>query len=329
MSGRPTTPGDTPADEAAIVDVDRALAVLCEADPEAADHHAFHLRKEGFDVVIDADPASAAEAIIRDPRSGVIILDIHIPGAPETLRSLRANPRATGNGIIVITHSQDLELLGATLADGADDFLRPPFELVEFLARVKAVVRRTTLMIGVSPLTGLPGNQRTELEIDRWLVGGRPTAVAHVDLDNFKPYNDHYGFKRGDQVIAFAANVLQNARTASADENCFVGHIGGDDFVTVIDPAHVEAFSRAVIDEFDAGILDFYDRADAIRGYIEVPDRRGDRHAFSVVSISLGIATNVHRTLVSSVDASQVAAEMKEVAKGVPGSTYRIDRRRD
>lgn len=325
MSGRPTAAGESPG----VIDIDRSLAVLCEADPEASEYHARNLRDEGFDVVIDADPTSAAARVVDDPRSGVLILDIHLPNAPQTLRNLRNNPRATGNGIIVITHSHDLELLESTLADGADDFLRPPFELVEFLARVKAVVRRTTQMIGVSPLTGLPGNQRTEVEIDRWLRAGRPTAVAHVDLDNFKPFNDHYGFKRGDHVIAFAAHVLQNARTASPDESCFVGHIGGDDFVVVVDPAHVESLAKRVIDDFDAGILDYYDREDAIRGYIEVPDRRGDRHAFSVVSISLGIATNVHRTLVNSVDASQVAAEMKEVAKGIPGSAYRIDRRRE
>lgn len=312
-----------------VPDPDQPLAVVCDDDPEVAEYIRHHLSREGFDVVIEPDPERASAAILGDIRSAVLLLDIHIPDGPQVLRRLRSNPRSTGNAIVVMTHSIDPALLDATLGDGADDFIRKPFDVAEFVARVKAVLRRTTMMIGVSPLTGLPGNQRTEVEIDRWLAAGKPTAVAHVDLDNFKPFNDHYGFRRGDHVIAFASNVLQNAQVASGDPACFVGHIGGDDFVVVVDPGRVEALAGRVIEEFDAGVLDFYDPEDAIRGYVEVPDRRGDRHAFPVVSISLGIATNVHRSLANSVDASQIAAEMKEVAKQVPGSVYRIDRRRE
>lgn len=303
------------------------LAVVCDDDPEVSAFIAHHLRAEGLDVAVEDSPGSAGARLLEEPRAAILLLDLHMDGALPALSRLRANPKTVGSAIVVLTHSLDPDLLVGALEAGADDFIRKPFEIAEFVARVQSVMRRTTMMIGVSPLTGLPGNHRTEIEIDRRLASGMPTAVAHVDLDNFKAFNDHYGFLRGDHVIAFASNVLQNAQAGSGDTSCFVGHIGGDDFVVVIDPDEVEAYAKAVIDEFDAGILDFYDPQDALRGYIEVPDRRGDRHAFPIVSISLGIATNEKRALSSSLEASQVAAEMKEFAKRTPGSTFQIDRR--
>ena len=107
----------------------------------------------------------------------------------------------------------------------------------------------------------------------------------------------------------------------------FVGHVGGDDFVAVINPNNAEEFSKAAVSAYDDGILDFYDTADALQGYIEVVDRRGERHAFPISSISLGVATNMRRRITSEWEASAVASEMKEYAKREPGSSYQIDRR--
>ena len=147
-------------------------------------------------------------------------------------------------------------------------------------------------------------------------------AVVHADLDNFKAYNDHYGFMRGDNVIKFSANVLVQAAVDTDDPACFVGHVGGDDFIAVMHPDVAETFCKTVIDRFDDGILDFYDPQDALRGFVEVIDRRGERHAFPIVSISLGVATNLRRTFNSEWEASAVAAEMKEHAKHEAGSCY-------
>ena len=103
------------------------------------------------------------------------------------------------------------------------------------------------------------------------------------------------------------------------EPDSFVGHIGGDDFVTLLEAEHAEEFCKHVVEHFDDGILDFYDTADALRGYIEVIDRRGERYAFPVVSISLGVVTNLHRVIDSQWEASAVAVEMKEFAKKKSG----------
>jgi len=81
------------------------------------------------------------------------------------------------------------------------------------------------------------------------------------------------------------------------------------------------------VDHFDDGILDYYDTADALQGYIEVTDRRGERHAFPVCSLSMGVAATTRKAIASEWEASSVASEMKEVAKRTPGTNYQIDRR--
>ena len=151
--------------------------------------------------------------------------------------------------------------------------------------------------------------------------------MVHADLDNFKAYNDHYGFMRGDMVIKFCADALLQGGSECGDPDIFVGHVGGDDFVIITDPAHAEEFCKIAIQTFDSGILDFYDTADALQGYIKVTDRRGERHAFPISTVSMGVAENSRRNITSEWEASALASEMKEYAKREPGSVYEIDRR--
>jgi len=243
------------------------------------------------------------------------------------LRKMRSHPALAGTSIVLLTARGLTEDRVSGLELGADDYVTKPFDVTELLARVKAVLRRTKAARDTSPLTGLPGNFRIGAEIEARIEQGTSFAVVHTDLDNFKAFNDHYGFMRGDQAIKFCAEVLRQAVVDVDDDSAFIGHIGGDDFVAVVEAEVAEPFCKAVIDRFDDGILDYYDTADALRGYIEVTDRRGERFAFPVVSISLGVVSNINRPITSQWEASAVAVEMKEFAKKQHGSSYRIDRR--
>ena len=208
-----------------------------------------------------------------------------------------------------------------------DDYITKPFAVDELVARVRTVIRRAQQMRDVSPLTGLPGNFRIAGELERRIGERTPIAVVYGDLDNFKAFNDHYGFMRGDIVIKFTAKMMVDAAASCGDPDAFVGHVGGDDYIALIDPELVDVFCTTVIQNFDDGILDFYDTADAVQGYIEVTDRRGERHAFPIVSFSMGVVTNQERAIASEWEASAIASEMKEFAKRQPGSTYSVDRR--
>jgi DNA-binding response OmpR family regulator len=305
-----------------------ASILVIDDDAEMAAFIASNLETAGFEV---ATAATASEAIasLEQSLADLVLLDTTLPdmGGFELLRTIQSSPMLTNVAVVLMTAEGHLEDLVRGLDGGADDYLIKPFDIEELIARVGSVLRRVRSMRDLSPLTGLPGNFRIAEELHRRVSSGDPVAVVHGDLDNFNAFNDHYGFMRGDDVIKFTAETLVRAARSTGDPTCFIGHVGGDDFIVVMDPSLVEQFCKEVAESFDDGILDFYDPQDALRGYVEVIDRRGERHAFPIVSFSMGVATNDRRSFASEWEASSVAAEMKEHAKTAPGSTFMVDRR--
>lgn len=302
--------------------------LVADDDPDILAVVKVNFELEGFEVDTAVDGEDAIQKATTVPPDA-IVLDIMMPRMDglTALHRLRAQASTANIPIILLTARGLPEDRVRGLELGADDYITKPFDINELVARVSAVLRRTQAARDLSPLTGLPGNFRITREIEQRIQEDRPFALVHGDLDNFKAFNDHYGFMRGDEVIRFCGNCLTNAAVTLGIEDPFVGHIGGDDFVAIIPAGMAEAYCKEVVERFDDGILDLYDTADALRGYIEVIDRRGERYAFPVVSLSLGVASTEVRDMSTQWEASAVAVEMKEFAKKQPGSTYRIDRR--
>jgi DNA-binding response OmpR family regulator len=302
--------------------------LVIDDDTDVVQFVRLSLAREGYEVVTAQEGAAGLRLALETPPD-LVLLDILMPDIDglELLSRLRVNPATTNVPVVLLTARADAHDRVRGLELGADDYITKPFDIEELVARVGAVLRRSKAMRDLSPLTGLPGNFRIAEELEHRVASGHPMAVVHADLDNFKAFNDHYGFMRGDNVIKFTANVLVGAAVETDDASCFVGHVGGDDFIAVMHPDSAEQFCKTAIDRFDDGILDFYDPQDALRGFVEVIDRRGERHAFPIVSISLGVATNLRRTFTSEWEASAVASEMKEHAKHEAGSCFKVDRR--
>ncbi|MFH0918935.1 MAG: HAMP domain-containing protein [Fibrobacterota bacterium] len=181
---------------------------------------------------------------------------------------------------------------------------------------------------GANPLTGLPGNITIAQEIDRRLNANEKLAVIYADLDNFKAYNDKYGFTRGDDVILYTRDCFNEATKALADKRIFNGHEGGDDFVTVVPFELWEPCCKQIIGYFDHDITQFYNETDARNGYIDSVSRQGERMRFPLMTISLAVVCNMLRPFSSHVELVSVAAEMKKVVKKMEGSSYAIDRRK-
>jgi diguanylate cyclase (GGDEF)-like protein len=302
--------------------------LVADDDPDILTVVKINLELDGFEVDTAVDGEDAIQKATSTPPN-VIVLDIMMPRMDglTALHRLRSQVATANIPIILLTARGLPEDRVRGLELGADDYITKPFDITELAARVRAVLRRTQAARDLSPLTGLPGNFKITAEVEDCIRDGRAFALVHGDLDNFKAFNDHYGFMRGDEVIRFCASSFIEAAESLGMEGTFVGHIGGDDFVAIIAPEMAEAFAKEVIERFDEGILDLYDTADALRGYIEVIDRRGERYAFPVVSLSLGVASTEVREIGTQWEASAIAVEMKEFAKKQQGSTYRIDRR--
>lgn len=302
--------------------------LVVDDDPDILQFVQINLELDGFRVETAPGGRQALERASENPPD-LMLLDIMMPEIDglTVLRRMRSNP-TTGSVPVIILSARSLaedRVKGLDL--GADDYITKPFDLEELVARVRTVLRRSQQMRDLSPLTGLPGNFRISEALETRIEANTPLAVVHSDLDNFKAFNDHYGFMRGDTVIKFTAKVLLDAASATTHGDVFVGHVGGDDFVSIIHADDMKAYCEDIITRFDDGILDYYDTADALQGYIEVTDRKGERHAFPICSLSMGVASTETKALTSEWEASSVASEMKEVAKSIPGTNYQVDRR--
>ena len=300
-----------------VADSDTAMARFVAADLEA----------EGFAVELLRDGGQVLERA-KVSRPDLVLLDVDLPvlGGVEVLRRLRAHPPTSSLPVVLLSnHAQpSARVLGLTA--GADDYVVKPFDVLELVARVAGVLRRTADLRGLSPLTGLPGNHRIDEEVASRADSDTSYAVCHVDLDEFKAFNDAYGFQRGDGVLLLLARCLQDAIELAGPPTAFVGHVGGDDFIVVCSPQQAEPLCDEALRCFDQQIGEHYDPDDRVRGWLEVLDRRGKLRRHPIVSVSVGVASQDgarrdHREVVAA------AGEMKTVAKGVPGSFVAVDRR--
>jgi diguanylate cyclase (GGDEF)-like protein len=301
--------------------------LVVDDDPDIARFVEVNLRSAGYDVSVAGDGEEALERA-SELRPDLVLLDVMMPRLDgfEVAQRLRKNPQTANTSIIMLTAKALSSDKVTGLQSGADDYIIKPFDPIELLARVKGTLRRAKEMRNLSPLTGLPGNIRIQEEIERKVREQHPFAVLYVDLDNFKTYNDKYGFVRGDRLIQGTARMIQDAVMAS-DGDGFVGHVGGDDFVAVVDPEMAEDVAKRVCDRFDQDRSLYYEDEDLDRGFIRMEDRKGVEQDIPLVSVSIGIATTAKRAFAHYGEAVAVATEMKQFAKRDGGSSYAVDRR--
>ncbi len=197
----------------------------------------------------------------------------------------------------------------------------------DMLTRVKLSIIRAERVVEINPLTKLPGNISINRQIQARLDKHEVFALAYADLDHFKPFNDKYGFSRGDEVIRITGRLVLNIVKNKQHKNSFVGHIGGDDFIFIMDLNLIEETSIEIINNFDRIISTFYDNDDRVRGHIESCDRHGLLKSFDIMSISIGITDTKAGNFPHYGEITERASEMKKYAKQFIGSCYRLDRR--
>ncbi len=219
-------------------------------------------------------------------------------------------------GDVVLDEMSPSEFL--TVSDGLDH------EIQEMMLKIKDSQQR---YLDASPLTRLPGNLAIEQVLKGKMERGERFALCYIDLDDFKAYNDKYGYAKGSDLIKMTGEVIYRAKDEHADNQDFVGHIGGDDFVLITSPDKVEKVCQTIISDFDRLIPEFYLPEDRAVGYIEGVDRYGVTRRFSLMSISIAVVSDVKRSFKSPVEIAKVATEIKDYVKSLPGSNYLIDRR--
>ena len=230
--------------------------------------------------------------------------------------------------IMVISSNIDKQHRLDILKSDVEYFIKAPIDDEYIYYTIRNIIRLMTSNRKVSPLTGLPGNLQIQVELRKRLLKKEEFAILYFDLDNFKEYNDTYGFLKGDEVIKFTAKTILKVMHSYKIEDTFVGHIGGDDFVGIISNVDYEKLCQDIIMKFDENIKDYFNEEDIERGYLEVANRRGIIEQFPITSISIGVVKVAPGEYTNHLEIGEVGAQVKHLAKTQNGSAYAINRRK-
>lgn len=243
-------------------------------------------------------------------------------------RKIRKDENNMITPVIVVSSNSSRMHRMEILNEAVEYFIKKPVDEGYLYYTVKNLTRLLAINRRVSPLTGLPGNVQIQAELKKHLMKQEEFSVMYLDLDNFKAYNDEYGFLKGDEVIKYTANVITKCIHNDFNQIGFVGHIGGDDFIAVVPYKDTEALCQQIIARFDKGIKSFYNEADIENGYIEIANRKGIVEKFPLVSISIAVVVADKNRFDNILEIGDVSAQVKHAVKSVLGSSYAIDRRK-
>ena len=227
-----------------------------------------------------------------------------------------------------LSENKDRDHIVSVLKTDVEYFIKKPVNDEYFYYTIKNIVGLLAKNRRISPLTGLPGNVQIQTEMKKRLLNKERFAIVYFDLDNFKAYNDVYGFSNGDEIIKFTARTITKHIHQLENGNSFIGHIGGDDFVAIIMPTDYDKLCQNIIAEFDKFAVDYYNDDDVERGYVEVANRRGIIEQFPLTTISIAVLEVDSKIYKNTLEIGEMASQIKHKAKTVLGSSYVINRRR-
>lgn len=245
----------------------------------------------------------------------------------EICKKIRTDEDNKITPIIVVSSNTDKGHKLDVLKESVEYYIKKPVDTDYLYYTVKNLNRLLNINRRISALTGLPGNVQIHAELKKRMARGEEFSVLYLDLDNFKAYNDVYGFLKGDQIIEFTAQTIIKGIHEYFLEDSFIGHIGGDDFIAIVPSIEVDDVCQSIIATFDKEVTKFFTDEDLERGYIEVANRKGIMEQFPLTSISIGVVIVEKGRFSNILEIGEVGAQVKHMAKSIMGSSYAIDRR--
>ncbi|MCF7873453.1 MAG: response regulator [Candidatus Omnitrophica bacterium] len=275
------------------------------------------------------DTGNEALTRLKEITPDLVILDYMLPdiNGDQICKKIRQDALLMNLPVLMLTGKGEVEDKVKGLEAGADDYMTKPFLPQELIARIRMLIRRSSLNLDANPLTRLPGNISINKELESKLKLEENFAVLYIDIDNFKVLNDYYGFGKGDEVIKKTSQILVEAIQEKGQTKDFIGHIGGDDFVVITSIKKAEIISQGILSKFDNFSPNFFASEDRKKGYIEAKSRDGQTAKFGFPTISIGIITNENKKFDHVAQIGSRGAELKNLAKKFPESKYIFDRR--
>ncbi|MGM0484810.1 MAG: GGDEF domain-containing response regulator, partial [Candidatus Krumholzibacteriota bacterium] len=288
----------------------------------------YQLEKNGYRAFCAGDGQKGL-TMAREVSPDLIILDLMMPMMDgfEVCTRLKEDFQTSQIPIIMLTARSEMGDKLKGLENGANDYLVKPYSNEELLLRVKNVLDWGQKQKDANPLTGFSGNKAIEKELSLLLKRDQSFAFLYIDIDNFKAYNDYYGYQKGDQSILFLADIIKETVESMGNKEDFIGHIGGDDFVVITSLEKSDRVAKRIIDEFDKGSLLLMDEEDIRRGYLEIKDRLGRENRVPLMSLTVALVENSGESMKHFAQVSDIASELKKYGKKMLGSVLVRERR--
>lgn len=274
-----------------------------------------HLGDEGYRAVMVGKGDDAVQFAMRDvPSLAILNVMLSSLDSYKIIQQLRNHPKCMHIPIIVVSALNSLVHKVRAYELGVDSYITRPYCYDELIAHIRRHLQRMQQCM-LSPLTHLPGGLQLERAVDYKLRGSNPWSVLYLDLDNFKAFNDAYGFLTGNDMIMLVGTICQQVVYEYGNADDFVGHVGGDDFVILTTPDREKMFCNRILERYRRESLALYRQEDRERGSICGVDRKGRPYQFPLVTLSIGVVSNQVRCPHSISEVSSLTAEAKRLAK--------------
>jgi diguanylate cyclase (GGDEF)-like protein len=304
--------------------------LLAEHEAGIAEIIQYLLKAWDYDIVIIAKGSLVLDAVRRE-QPDIIIIDWGLPDMDglKVSKALKEDFLTAHIPIIVLIDKKQIRKKMLEIEQGVDDYIANPPDPIDLEVRMELALRRTSHQLYANALTKLPGNKQIEKAIQSRMDEKKFFSVAYYDIDNFKSFNDKYGYMKGDGVIRHVAYIISTTVKKYGNSNDFVGHIGGDDFVVVTTPEKDRLIASESILAFNRATHFHYSKEDRERTYIVSKDRRGNVMNTPLMSLSIAIANNKHFPIKNMVELMESITEIKSYLKTLPGSIFLVNRRQN
>ncbi len=280
----------------------------------------------GYQLIFSEDPHEAVNIILEDPPD-FLVTELGFGDDDFQIINTVKGCLQKANMPILLVLPEDVSPTLDWDHFSVDDIIIEPYKVEILLARIQLAESRMIRVFDNNPLSRLPGNTSIIRAIQRTLESDSLAGVCYLDLDNFKPYNDRYGFSQGDDIILMVARVAVNVVGELARKNSFVGHVGGDDFVVIVPEEKVEPVCKKILANFEVVRNMFLTQEDVEAGCYRAKDRQGRDTVYGLLSLSIAVVLSKRSKFKHYGEVSAAASQVKHMVKKLDGSNYMIDRR--
>jgi len=303
--------------------------IIAIADPKLQEIIVWLLKAWGYNALTISQDAGDTLEYLKKESADLIIIDAAFQDNKglAICKDIKNDFLIAYTPTIILIDKKQLRRDLLSIEEGVDDYLIKPPDPIDLEIRIALALRSAAHHFNANALTKLPGNKLIKKELMERISKREPFSFQYIDIDNFKAYNDKYGYMRGDDVLIETSKMISKNVKSEQNSGDFVGHIGGDDFVAITQPQNAEKIAKTIIQDFDSGIGAFYSQADRSNGYLISQDRAGKSRHIPLMSLSIAIVNNIASTFLNLLEISDIATEIKSHLKELPGSNFMVNRR--